>query len=270
MKKIIVLINDYKVPATALKFAVKLAVQNGATLFGIFAQGHSYNDDSSLLSGDKNLTDKDYTTAENEDEHLLFLDTSIKLFAATCEEANVPFKTHTISTNHLEALIDNSAFADLIVFDADTPPLRYSMNTFLADSHCPVLLINKDYTGTDTLVFTYDDKLSSINAIRLFTYLFGFYKNLPVRFVSVLPTNVLGLEYDDLIREWLPLHYPNAKIEIIKGETKNELTNYINRLSNPLIVMGAFGRSSLSRFFKESLANYIMTQTNAPIFIAHN
>jgi hypothetical protein len=77
------------------------------------------------------------------------------------------------------------------------------MNTFLADSHCPVLMINKDYTNTETLVFAYDDKLSSINAIRLFTYLFSFYKNLPVLFVSVLPTNVLGLEYDDLIREWL-------------------------------------------------------------------
>ncbi len=270
MKKILVFINDYKIPATALEVAVKLAVQNEATLFGIFAQGPKYNDDSFLFSNDKNLTDKDYTTATDENEHLRFLDTNMKLFSVTCEEANVSFKTHVIRTNHLDTLIDNSAFADLIVCDADTPPLQYSMNTFLADSHCPVLMINKDYTTTDTLVFAYDDKLSSINAIRLFTYLFAVYKNLPVRFVSVLPTNVLGLEYDDLIREWLPLHYPNAKIEIIKGETKNELANYINRLSNPLIVMGAFGRSSLSRFFKESLANHIMTQTNAPIFIAHN
>ncbi len=37
MKKILVLINDYKVPATALNFALKLAVLNEATLFGIFA-----------------------------------------------------------------------------------------------------------------------------------------------------------------------------------------------------------------------------------------
>ncbi|MCY7290687.1 MAG: hypothetical protein LH615_00745 [Ferruginibacter sp.] len=51
---------------------------------------------------------------------------------------------------------------------------------------------------------------------------------------------------------------------------KDELTNYINLLSNPLIVMGAFDRSSLSKFFKKNLANYIMTQTNAPLFIAHN
>jgi len=270
MKKILVLINDYKVPEKALNLAIKLAVQKQSTLFGIFTQSLKYTGEGYLFPSDITLTDTDVRTATDEDEHLHLLDTSMKSFSESCEAANVSFKTHSLSSKHLETLIDYSAFADLIVCDADNPPTHYSMNTFLADTHCPVLMINKDYISTDMLVFAYDDRLSSIYAIRLFSYLFSFYKDLPVHFVSVLPTHVLGLEYDDLIREWLPLHYANAKIEIIKGETKNELTNYINRLSNPLVVMGAFGRSSLSRFFKESLANYIITQTNAPIFIAHN
>jgi nucleotide-binding universal stress UspA family protein len=34
--------------------------------------------------------------------------------------------------------------------------------------------------------------------------------------------------------------------------------------------MGAFGRSTLSRFFKDSLANIIVEQTNAPLFITHD
>lgn len=179
MKKILVLINDYKVPATAMNFAVTLAFQNDAMLFGIFAQSLKYNNNSYLFPTDNNLTDKDVTTAKDEDEHLQFLDTSMKLFAATCEAANISFKTHSVSTRHLETLIDYSAFADLIVCDADTPPIHFSMNTFLADTHCPVLMINRDYINTDTLVFAYDDKLSSIYAIRLFTYLFGFTKIYP-------------------------------------------------------------------------------------------
>ena len=134
MKKILVLINDYKVPPAALNFAVKIAVQNDATLFGIFAQSLKYRDDSYHFPGDINRTDRDLTIATDEDEHLQFLDTSMKLFADTCEAANVSFKTHTISTNHLATLIDYSAFADLIVCDADTPPIHYSMNTFLADT----------------------------------------------------------------------------------------------------------------------------------------
>jgi hypothetical protein len=120
MKKILVLINDYKVPITALNFAVQTAVQNEASLFGIFAQGLKYNNDIAPFASNKNVTDKHETTATIEEEHLKFLDASIKLFAATCEEANVDFKTHTINANHLETLIDYSAFADLIVCDAAT------------------------------------------------------------------------------------------------------------------------------------------------------
>ncbi|MEJ7736827.1 MAG: hypothetical protein WKF97_05310 [Chitinophagaceae bacterium] len=127
MKKILVMINDYKVPAAALNFAIKLAVQNDATLFGIFAQSLKYIDDSYLFTSDINLTNNDFTTATDEDEHLQFLDTSIKSFADSCLAANVSFKTHAVSTKHLDTLIDYSAFADLIVCDADTPPIHYSI-----------------------------------------------------------------------------------------------------------------------------------------------
>jgi len=95
MKKILVLINDYMVPATALNFAIKFAVQNEATLFGIFVQSLKYSDDSYLFPSDIILTDQDSTIATDEDEHLQFLDTSIKSFAGTCVTANVSFKTHT-------------------------------------------------------------------------------------------------------------------------------------------------------------------------------
>jgi hypothetical protein len=271
MKKILLLINDYHLSQSALNFTVKIALHANATIFGIFVQSLQYSDgESYLFPSDINLTDKDFTAATDKEEHLQFLKTSISLFSNTCAAANISFKIHSVNNNYLDALTDHSAFADLIICDADTPPLHYSMNSLLANAHCPVLMVNKDYLQTDSLVFTYDDKSSSIHAVKWFTYLFSMYKQLPVHFVSVVPHNVLGIEYEDLIKEWLPLHYPNATIEILKGETRDELTKFINQLSNPLVIMGAFGRSSLSRFFKDSLANIIVEQTNAPLFITHD
>jgi len=271
MKKILLLVNDYHLSQSALNFASVIALHEGATIFGIFVQSLQYSDDESyFFPSDINLTDKDFTAATDKEEHLQYLKTSISLFSDTCAAANISFKIHSVNRNFSDALIDHSAFADLIICDADTPPLHYSMNTLLAHSHCPVLMVNKDYLQTDTLVFTYDDKSSSIHAAKWFTYLFGMYKQLPVHFVSVVPHNVLGVEYEDLIKEWLPLHYSNATIKILKGETRDELTTFINQLSNPLVIMGAFGRNSLSRFFKESLANIIVKQTNVPLFVAHD
>lgn len=271
MKKILVLNHDYQVPQSALDYAIRIARHDGATIVGLFVQRLKKRDEEGyFFSNDIHPADTAFTKTTDEEENLHLEDTAIQLFSDTCTAAGVLLKTHSIHSNFLEALIDHSAFADLIICDADTPPALYAVKTLLAHAHCPVLMVNKDCKQTDAIVFTYDDKSSSIHAVKLFTYLFGLYRDLPVHFVSVVPHNVLGIEYEDLIREWLPLYYPNAAIEILKGETKQELPRFINSLSNPLVVMGAFGRSSLSRFFKESLANVILEQTNAPVFIAHD
>ncbi len=271
MKKILILNNDYHVPQNTLKFAIEIAVKENATLFGLFipklkdkeAEGYG-------IPGGKNWTNTDVVTVTGGQERVDYEQAGIQSFRDTCVAAKVTFKTHIIHANFLDALVDHSAFADLIVCDGDSSPSQYTINSLVANAHCPVLLVNEDYKQVDTVIFTYDDKSSSIHAIKYFTYLFKFFNHLPVHFVSVVPHNVTGIEYEDLIREWLPLHYPNSKVELLKGDTKEELSNYINTLSNAMVVMGAFGRSSLSRFFKESLANIILKNTNAPIFITHD
>lgn len=271
MKKILVINNDYHVPQSALDFAIQIAKKEKATLYGLFVQSLQNKDaEDYLFPSDINLTDTDFTKATDKQENLQFEETNIQLFSDICSSSGVPYKTHPIHAAFLDTLIDHSAFADLIVCDADTSPSQYSIKTLVANAHCPVLLVNKDYKQIDNIIFTYDDKSSSIHAIKYFTYLFKFYSNLPVHFVSVVPHNVIGIEYADLIKEWLPLHYANAQIVILNGETKEELSGYINNHSNPLVIMGAFGRSSLSRFFKESLAYLILEKTNAPLFITHN
>lgn len=270
MKKILVIYNDLHVPHTALNLAIQLASNEGATIYGLFVQNlENEGNKSYLFPNDLALTAAYDLPGKERHHKLQYEQTNMKLFADTCATANVPFKTHTLHNNFLDALLDQSTFADLVVCDADTSPAEYSMKTFLANANCPVLLVNKDYKQTDNLVFTYDDKTSSIHSVKMFTYLFPFFRQLPVHFVSVVAPDVLGIEYADLIKEWLPLHYKDAQINLLKGDPREELPRYINNLSNPLVVMGAFGRSSFSRFFKESLANIILERTNAPIFIAH-
>lgn len=271
MKKILVINNDYIVAKSALNFAIQTALQESATIYGMFVHSLAVEDrEGYYFPNDINLTDKDLTKATDEDEHLQYERNSIKLFEDICKTAHVPYKTHVIHDHFLDSLIDHSAFADVIVCDAQSSPLQYSVKSLMADAHCPVVLVNKDYKQTDTLVFTYDDKTSSIHAVRMFTYLFHCFKKYPVRFVSIIPNDVMGIEYEDIINEWLPLHYKNSEIVILKGDPKEELARYINNQVNPLVVMGAFGRSSFSRFFKESLANVIAKKTNAPIFITHD
>ncbi len=270
MKKIAVINNDFQVPQRALDYAISIARHTEATIFGLFIHNLKYRDNEGYgFPNDMNLTDTDFTEASDEQEHLKYEQTAIAAFSKRCEAEHISYQAIPIHENHLDALTDHSAFSDLMIYDADATPAAYSKNSFLANAHCPVLLVNKDFKQVDHIVLTYDDKISGIHAIKNFAYLFSAYKSLPVHFVSVVHESVRGLEYEDLIAQWLPLHFPNATQEILKGDAAAELPDYINGLSNPLIVMGAFGRSSLSRFFKESLASVVLAKTNAPVFIAH-
>lgn len=266
MKKILVVIDELMIPNSALHFAIQIAVQEQATVFGLFVHpvmpvNFMPRQDMMLQSA---VTDE---LNSNEDK---IEKTNIEVFAEVCSKADVACRTHIIYNNFLDTLIDHTAFADLVVCNSDTHSDKYSLKNFLASSHCPVLLATKVFEPIESLVFTYDDELSSIHAIKTFTYLLRSFKNLPVHFVSVVPHSVMGIEYAELIKEWLPLHYSNATIEILKGEPRQELASFINNQNNALVIMGSFGRSYLSRFFKESHANYIIENTNSPLFIAHD
>ena len=44
--------------------------------------------------------------------------------------------------------------------------------------------------------------------------------------------------YSVLLKEWLPLPYPSAQIEILKGDPKQELPDFINLRGKTIVVMG--------------------------------
>ena len=53
------------------------------------------------------------------------------------------------------------------------------------------------------------------------------------------------------------------------GAVADQLFGYLIEKKNAIVVMGAYGRSMLSRFFKPSQARLIIRTINLPIFIAH-
>ncbi|MBD0280183.1 MAG: universal stress protein [Flavisolibacter sp.] len=271
MKKILVIINDYHLPQPVLDCALHIAKREKASLFGLFIKNLKLSDSESyLFPSDINLTDTDFTTETDEQESLHLEDAQLKVFKDACAAEGVPSYTHRIHTNYLDVLLDHSAFADLIICDAEKDPTLYSLKSLLSDAHCPILLVQKEYQAFETIVFTYDGKPSSMEAIRQFTYLFSDKSQLPVHLISAQPTEIDLIEYSDLLKEWLPLHYPNSSIKILKGNAKEEIPQFINHQKNALVVMGAYGRSSLSRFFKESLANVVLEKSAASLFVAHD
>ncbi|MDO6430564.1 universal stress protein [Flavitalea sp. BT771] len=213
-------------------------------------------------------------TQQEEDRQLL--EDNLQLIQHTFSMSKVNYDVEQGDVP-LEEILQNSAFADLILADARIMfsdllyfPLRITFKDLLADAHCPVLLLREDISQVERIVLAYDGSDSSIYAMKHFSYLFPIWRSLPAYLVTIQASGDNELEHQQYIRSWLPRHFDHVEVEIMQGRASEELPGFINRYTdNMIVVMGSYGRTAVSRFFRQSLANAILEKTAASLFTTH-
>ena len=176
----------------------------------------------------------------------------------------------------LNGIIEASRFADLLIADPEitledkpegmpTGPVK----ELLMKCECPVILAPFSFYGTDELIFAYDGSASSVFALKQFTYLFPGFTHKKITLLQVEEKEGEPVAASRDIGEWLKMHYASVSFLILKGKADNELFNYLVKKKNAFVVMGAFGRPSVSVFFRHSTADLVMKTINLPLFITH-
>ncbi len=205
------------------------------------------------------------------------IEENIASFKNGCINGEVCFSVHRALGRPDTELIEESRFADLLVIDAEisfgkgfeSNPTRF-VKEVLQRAECPVFIAPVSFDGLDEIVFTYDGSASSLFAIKQFTYLFP---QLQGRKVTILQIKS-GEEWQDRDKikfsEWLKEHYTNMHFETAIGNTNDKLFDYLFKKKNIFVVMGSYGRSALSGFFKKSHADPLIQIINLPIFISHH
>ena len=199
MKKILLLYNDYTVATNTLAIALHIANKSSAALHALFiASLQAVND-----------TDRETSNTESNEA---------TKFEGICSKNNVAYAVHQIKNKFLDSIVDQSIFADLIICDENADETKFSLNSLMINAHCPVLSIPKEALPFTEIILTFDESAASMNSIKHFTYLFSPWLNLPAYLVSVLPGNVIDLEYRKPLTDWLYLYFKNISIEILKGK----------------------------------------------------
>ncbi|MEO5998084.1 MAG: universal stress protein [Chitinophagaceae bacterium] len=271
MKKILLLINNYEMQDHVMHFVSRLAKIENVKINCLFL-GRLKPDEGEegrIFPGTINSGDQYLTKETNADQRQHPEKYQVKKIEDFFKAEGLSFYTQIVLKNYLDVIVNETNFADLVVGDKDLNVLHFSMNSFISLSQCPVFLVPENSLFFDEVILTYDGQLSSIHAMKLFTYLFPWCGTKKTFLISVLPDNILQMEYDALVKEWFLLHYHNGQVVVLRGNAKSEIIQFINQQKNTLVVMGAFGRSALSRLFKESLALPILEKTSAPVFISH-
>lgn len=273
MRKILLAVNAIKPDASLFDFACEIGKLTNSGITGIFLDKQKLTLTAAIGSNyfDWSLVE---TSAEHR-ERLQKMENTIRIFQDTCAREHVSCSVHCDHGVPTDGLIHDSSFADLLIldpamgFDDDAGiPSRFAKE-ILQDAQCPVIIASDSFKTVEEIVFTYNGSRSSIFAMRQFAYLFPGLSDKKAVVLQVNEEGVWDTEEKLSIRDWLQNYYSAIGFEVLKGDVEDRLFDYLMRRDNVFVVMGAYGRSLLSQWFRQSHANLIMRTICHPLFITH-
>jgi hypothetical protein len=278
MKRILLAIDALNPDRNSLDFACFLGRLNKSKVTGVFLE-NLIADEKPLLKVMQGSAYIDWAIDENSDEYkakMELIKKNIALFSEGCINREVSYQLHRAGGEPATQLIEESRFADLLVVDAETsfnkrfegPPTEF-VKDVLKKAECPVIIAPERFEAIDEIVFTYTNSASSVFAIKQFTYLFPKLKDKRVRIIHVNKEGKWPVPEKNKLMEWLKNYYTDIHFEALEGEPESALFGSFLNSRNTFIVMGAYGRNSLSQFLKRSRADLLMNTITQPIFIAH-
>jgi hypothetical protein len=280
MEKIVLVIDSMNANPHSLDFACYLAGLTDSKVTGVFLENLVANE-KLVLQEMHGRSYVEWAVDKNSQDYKDKMETierNIGLFKDACEKRSVRYSIRRDSGDPAKEIIAESRYADLIVLDAETScSNRFEgiptelVKKVLIEAECPVVIAPESFDGIDEIVFTYNGSKSSIYAIKQFSYLFPQLDDKKVKVLEV-DNNDAGVSKEEIekFREWISGHYSSIGFETLKGDAETELFASLFKKENLFIVMGAYGRTALSRFFKRSPADLLLKTITQAFFIAHN
>lgn len=278
MKKIIAAFDGLNFSESTKEYALNICKATSAHLVGVFLDDYTYKSYKIYDLTTKNgVSDKKIKQFEEKDKKTRR--EAVDEFELACQKSGLNYTLHHDKDIALHELLHESIYADLLIIDSketlshyeENPPTRFIRN-LLTDVQCPVLLVPEKYRSIDKIVLLYDGEPSSVFAIKMFSYLFPFLNDLETEVITVKNVNqTMHLPDNKLMKEFIKRHYPKADYKILKGLPEVEIPEYMKSLpKNILLVLGAYRRGAVSRWFRTSMADIMMQELKVPLFVAHN
>jgi nucleotide-binding universal stress UspA family protein len=273
MKKILVVTNGYRPNISALDFACFLAQLSSAELTGVLID-NSDDDVQVSVTGKKLFRAKAVVQLDSPVKNSLV--ETARIFKDHCNKKKISFQLFKIKGDPVPEIVNESRFYDIMIMDPDIS--TYSgedapsalVKDLLAKAECPVIVSPEKFNAIEEIIFCFDGSDSSIFAMKQFAYLFPQFKTFRLSLLEVSHSEKEAYnESHKKMSNWLNGHFPNVVHTSLKGDAKTELFKYLLPKENRIVVMGAYGRSQLSQFFRRSTADILIRDVDLPFFITH-
>lgn len=279
MRKVIAAFDGLRYSTSTRDYAIRVCKETKAHLVGVFLDdvmrtGYRLSD---LVSDETGLTDKSADKFAKKDRQTR--EAAVADFIHAAKAAGLNFSVHHNYNVAIRELLHETIYADMLVVDSHETLTSYAepvptefIRDLLANTQCPVMVVPVRFKPVSKLVWLFDGEPTSVHAMKMFSYVLPNLAEYPVEVVSVKPAvRSAHLPDNKLVREWLKRHCPKATFTVLKGEAESEITQYLKNLKEqPLVILGAYRRGTVSRWFRPSMADNLMRNLKLPVFIAHN
>lgn len=278
MKKIIAAFDGLKYSESTRDYAIYLTKQTNTHLIGIFMDDPTYTSYKIYeLIVKEGVSDDQLKNFEAKDKATR--DAAAENFEKACQQSGLEYTVHHDRKIAIQDLKHESIYTDLLIIDSKETLTHYTeklptrfIRDLLGDAQCPVLIVPQKYKPVHKIILLYDGEPSSVHAIKMFSYLLPQLKHVDTEVISVNPvTKTLHMPDNKLMKEFMKRHYPKAKYTVMKGLAEDEIVKHLKQTQeNALVVLGAYRRGTVSRWFRESMADTLMKEVKLPLFITHN
>ncbi|MDH7460547.1 universal stress protein [Chitinophagaceae bacterium 26-R-25] len=278
MENILLVIDGARMDRAMVDFSCYLAKLTRSRLRALFMEHLSIEGESEKFEifGSVSSTMVLPRELHEKQKILQVCESNEKLFAETCISNGIDFSIRSQYHNWIELLVEETRFADVMVINPQTSfsdkvaniPSNFAKQV-LEKAECPVIIAPGSFEGVDQLLFAYDGSKSCVFAIKQFAHTFPQLTGLPVTLLQIGTAEDAFANDSEKVNELLDAHFPNHHFELLEGSPSNELFGYLLGKRNVFIVMGAYGRNNISRFFRQSTADLVMKTINLPFFISH-
>lgn len=202
----------------------------------------------------------------------------ISNFEKDARSAGIRYHIHNDFKVTTSELVQQTTYSDLLIlsyqifFDhVNNKPDASMLYQVLKGSRCPVLIIPEGVRAVKNIIFTYDGKESSVFAIRAFSSLYAISaKDTEVTILTITPNADEEIENEAFLLGLIRQHFNNVGLQLLTGTSISaEILNFAQNVADPLVVMGAYGRSTISNLIIPSVARRIIEHSRIPLFIAH-
>jgi nucleotide-binding universal stress UspA family protein len=277
MKKIVAAFDGLKFSESLASYAIELARLEKVDLTGVSLEDLTYRSFKfyDIVDEEKGVSDSKMKELMDKDKQTRSL--SVIRFGAMCENAGIKYTIHHDTNIAIQELLRESIYADLLIINSgetlthypEKRPTRF-IRDLLTDVESPVLLVPDEFKPIEKIFLLYDGEPSSVFAIKMFSYMLDKLKSLPIEVVVVKRPGQENLPDNKLMKEFMKNHFPETFYTVLKGWPEEEIITHIKKSrQNSLIVLGAYRRGRISRWFRESMADVLLKQLNQPLFIAH-